>query len=291
MSDLRTIGTLGNQNKKNLREYFGIKNIRSAYATFGVSTQQEAYEAMREVYNLYVEQQQEIKRQTELERRQLEKQENKRIRNIKKNVKNFLGEVKEFKIRKDVGETKLKMKNVFQQLEQTKEDKVRKSLIFTTKHYNDEVTYKFENRSDVQSTELYNKVKTSIVNVLLNNIGKKMYAISSASGEKFYEISFEVPNETRTKMFRFFDNRLERLITGYSLSTGEQINIFENSKDGQDEGEYGKISIFIADEPLPVKLQQSYLDGDEHCVIKPLLNMFQNYADNATTKESKRIQN
>lgn len=285
MSDLRTIQTLGNQNKKNLREYFGIKNIRSAYSIFGVSTQQEAYDAMRDVYNMYVEQQQEIKRQTELERRQLELQENKRIRKIKKNMKNFLGEVKEFKIRKDVGETKLKMKNVFQQLEK---DKVRKSLIFTTKHYNDEVTYTFENRSDIQSTELYNQVKTSIVNMLLNNIGKKMYAISSASGEKFYEISFEVPNETRTKMFRFFDNRLERLITGYSLSTGEQINIFENTKDGQDEGEYGKISIFIADEPLPVKLQQSYLDGEEHCVIKPLLNMFQSYADNATTKESKR---
>lgn len=307
MSDLRTIGSLGNQNKKNLREYFGIKNIRSAYSIFGVSTQQEAYEAMREVYNLYVEQQKEIKRQTELQRRQLESQENKRIRNIKKNMKNFLGEFEEFTTKRnknlflnEIRDTVIKKnrRNLFKEIRENKvrkimkdvleEIKLKNKLIFTTKHYADEVTYTFENRSDIQSTELYNQVKTSIVNILMNNIGKKMYAISSASGEKFYEISFEVPNETRTKMFRFFDYRLERLITYYSIETGEQINIFENTKDGREQGEYGKISIFIADEPLPVKLQQSYLDGEEHCVIKPLLNIFQGYADNATTKESKR---
>ena len=86
MSDLRTIGTLGNQNKKNLREYFGIKNIRSAYATFGVSTQQDAYEAMREVYNLYVDQQKEIKKQ-------LESEKNKQIRRVVKQTKQQLKNV------------------------------------------------------------------------------------------------------------------------------------------------------------------------------------------------------
>lgn len=307
MSDLRIIQSLGNQNKKNLREYFGIKNIRSSYSIFGVSTQQEAYEAMADIYNMYVEQQKEIKRQTDSDIRQLELQENKRIRKIKKNIKKVLEVFQEFTTKKnkkmflreirdatikqnkknvlrDVRESKVKknMKNVLEEIN------LKNKLIFTTKHYADEVTYKFENRSDVQSTVLYNEVKTSIVNVLMNNIGKKMYAISSASGEKFYEIVFEVPNETRIKMFRFFDNKLERLITDYSITTGEQINIFENSKDGEEQGEYGKISIFIADEPLPIKLQQSYLDGDEHCVIQPLLNMFQGYADNAVTKESKR---
>ena len=192
MSELRIIGTLGNQNKKNLREYFGIKNIRSSYSIFGVSTQQEAYEAMADIYNMYVEQQKEIKRQTDSDIRQLELQENKRIRKIKKNVKNtlkvfqefttkrnkkfFLQEIRDVTIKKnkknvlrDVRETKVRkiMKDVLEEVN------LKNKLIFTTKHYADEVTYKFENRSDVQSTVLYNEVKTSIVNVLMKNIGKK----------------------------------------------------------------------------------------------------------------------
>lgn len=91
MSDLRTIQTLGNQNKKNLREYFGIKNIRSAYSIFGVSTQQEAYDAMRDVYNMYVEQQQEIKKQLEAEKN---KQIRKVVKETKMRLKNVLLELK-----------------------------------------------------------------------------------------------------------------------------------------------------------------------------------------------------
>lgn len=305
MSDLRTIGSLGNQNKKSLREYFGIKNIRSAYSIFGVSTQQEAYEAMREVYNLYVEQQKEIKRQTELQKRQLQLEENKRIRKIKKNMKNFLGEFEEFTTKRnknlflnEIRDTVIKKnrRNLFKEIRENKvrkimkdvleEIKLKNKLIFTTKHTNDEIEYSMENRSNIKSTELYNEIRTNIVNVLMNNIGKKIYAMSSASGEKFDEIHIDIPNRNRKEMYHFFDNNLEKLIIHYV--NGESINIFKHTKDGQDEGEYGKISIFIAKEPVPVKLQQSYLDGDKHCVIQPLLNMYQGYADNATTKESKR---
>lgn len=284
MSALRIIETLGNQNKKKLREYFNIKNIRSVYSTFGVTTQQEAYESMREVYNLYVEQQKEIQRQTELEKRQLETQENKRIKKIKKNIKNFLEDVKQFKIKNDVGKNKLKMKNVFEQL---KVEKIQKSLIYTSTYTSDEVVYSVN--TDIRASDVYIEIRNDIVNLLMNNIGKKIYAMSSASGIKFHEVHIDIPNITKKEMYKFFDNYLSALIIQYI--DGNQENVFSYNPDrdlSEEYGEYGKISIFIAEEPLPVKIQQSYLDGEKHCVIQPLLNMFQIYADNAITKESKR---
>lgn len=291
MSDLRTIQTLGNQNKKNLREYFGIKNIRSAYSIFGVSTQQEAYDAMRDVYNMYVEQQQEIKRQTELERRQLELQENKRIRKIKKNMKNFLGEVKEFKIRKSQEETRIKMRDTLRELKtkqrQIENKKFENKVVFTQKNSWDDIVG--DERFKIQSSRLYNQLKKDIVNVLMSNVGKRIFAMSSATGEIFGQKEFNVPNYERKIMSRYFDDELSSLILQYR--DGLQVNVFQdvlNEHDHEGDDRYGKITFFIADEPIPNRIKQSYLDGDKHCVIQPLLNMFQGYANNATTKESKR---
>lgn len=59
----KKIETLGQTNKKFLREHFGYKNVRASYKDFGVDNAEDAYEAMRFNYNFILDQQEKKKKE------------------------------------------------------------------------------------------------------------------------------------------------------------------------------------------------------------------------------------
>lgn len=266
MSDLRTIKTLGLKNKKTLREYFQVKNIRSMYAVFGVSSQNEAYEAMQDIYNQYVEQQREIK-----------KQEKKRIDQLKSKMNVILEEMKETKNKKIILQARDNLKLALQELE------VKKSLTYSVKIDKDTFETGFDGKSrNIQANEYYQDLKRQIIAILMKNRGKTILAISSKSGELFGQKNIEIPTDYNLlQMQNLFDSEIAPVLV-YQYLDGEQIHIFQ--------GDYGKVSLFVGIKTIPRKLIQNYLDGEnqKHCVIDPLLDMFTRYAENSESKDSKR---
>ena len=51
---------------------------------------------------------------------------------------------------------------------------------------------------------------------------------------------------------------------------------------------YGRLVVFDSKEIIPEKLTQKYRDGQKHCVLEPLRNMFQRYSDNSETEASRK---
>lgn len=271
MENLRTINSLGENNKKRLREYFSVKNIRSTYKIYGVNTQDEAYEAMADIYNQYVEQQKELKKQEQRELRKIARQQN--------------------KLKKEMNE-------------------VKNALIFS-KSYD---TTHVHITDDKKMTEMYVDLRIHVENVLMANRGKKLFCMSSLNGVEFKSGIIEVPEGFG--ITRSFIKRLTtEVLPQYISASGQYMNIGDEENPGvsilannaltksptesdeeylkrieeiKDTPTYGKLSLFVGIEAIPREIKQSYLDGKKHCVINPLLQMYQGYANNATTKESKR---
>ena len=246
MENLRAINSLGENNKKKLRQYFSVKNIRSTYKIYGVTTQDEAYEAMANIYNQFVEQQKEIK-----------KQEQKELRRVKREAEK----------------------------KQKKLNEVKNALIFTETIDADVFETNFKRNRNIKSNDLYIELKKKIINALMLNKNKKMYVLSSSSGNVFEQGIIDVPDVDSKRMNIFFDLSVSKFI--YHYEDGQEVSIFDYTSE-EDINNYGKISLFVGIESIPAKLKQAYLDGQKHCVISPLLQMFQGYANNAVSKESKR---
>lgn len=269
MENLRAINSLGENNKKKLRQYFSVKNIRSTYKIYGVTTQDEAYEAMANIYNQFVEQQKEIK-----------KQEQKELRRVKREAEK----------------------------KQKKLNEVKNSLVFSKTYDTTEVSILDEKKIN----EMYVDLKINVERIFMANRGKNLFCLSSINGVELKSGVVEVPGGfgiTKAVIKEF----IKKTLPQYVFSRGEYINLGdeddpgisilansaliklmgESEEDYLDRMEnvshtYGKLSLFVGIEAMSQEMKQSYLDGKKHCVINPLLEMFQGYANNATTKESKR---
>ena len=124
----------------------------------------------------------------------------------------------------------------------------------------------------------YNGIENRLFEMAKQLVGKTMvYIQSSYDGNKFKSGLVEI--KSKNYMTIYFDNL--RPYFEYYVD-GEIVNLFEKCDD------YVRIAIFNTDLLVPEKIQQKYLDGVKHCVIEPIRLMFQNYANNATTKDSRR---
>jgi hypothetical protein len=147
-----------------------------------------------------------------------------------------------------------------------------------------------------QFLEYNNNVIPKLHDIAKKLVGKTMvYIQSSFNGQ--LEVNMEtgagnvVPTnerimfkqqlvEIKSKNFMtiFYDN----LIPFFEVyQNGELINMFDRTTSA-------RIVVFDVDRVIPERLQQKYLDGEKHCVIEPIRNMFQHYLANSTSKDSQR---
>lgn len=126
--------------------------------------------------------------------------------------------------------------------------------------------------------EYETNVEPKIMEICKKLIGKKMvYIQSSIDGELFKKELVQINgNNANTIKFK----NLQPFYQYYE--DGEIINLFEKCYD------YVRIVVFDVDTLIPERLQQKFLDGEKHCVIEPIRNIFQTYADNSNSKDSKR---
>lgn len=148
--------------------------------------------------------------------------------------------------------------------------KIKKSVIADFKHNK----VNTDNETGLYSSQIENK----LLDIAKKLVGKKMVVIQSSNNGEIYfnQLVNIVSNNYRTI---FYDNILPAIQTYIS---GDIYNIFVDGNG------YGRITIFDSAELLPEKYSQKYLDGEVHCVINPIRSIFQRYADNSESKESRR---
>ena len=141
------------------------------------------------------------------------------------------------------------------------------------------VDYRYVQHSfDDWANEFETLVMPNLLGICEKLIGKKMvYIQSSIDGELFMKKLVDIQGKDA---FSILYNNLKQFYQYYK--DGEIINLFEICK------EYVRIAIFDVDVLIPERIEQKFLDGEKHCVIEPIRNMFQTYADNSTSKDSRR---
>ena len=249
----KRIDTLGATNKKKLRDAFGYANIRSAFAVYNVDTADEVYAIWQDLYNQFVDDEvraRDAQKQAEKEQKKLQKQAERAER----------ARAKAEKKRQELAEEK----------------RVAKSVIFDLR--DDDIAgfgEAYINTRD-QPYEIP-QIFLNIVSRLSQMQGQEINLMASRDGTMFRSKRYTI---TKTNLTTIYYDTLFDVTHRYVDGAEEFI--------GSDANDYIRIVITVGQEPIPERLVQRYLDGEKHCVIEPLRNLFQGYADNSETKDSCR---
>ena len=126
--------------------------------------------------------------------------------------------------------------------------------------------------------QLWEPIEDQLRRIARKLVGKRIvYIQSSFDGQPFKKGIVVI--DTRNPDTIYWD----KLRPFFQVNGSDIIhNIFAQCED------YAKIVVFHTDTVIPERLQKKYLDGEKHCVIEPIRNIFQQYADNSNSKESRR---
>ena len=138
--------------------------------------------------------------------------------------------------------------------------------------------FKYIKPIDFDSEEFNNNVLPKLYDIAKKLVGKNIvYIQSSYDGTMVKQSLVEI--KSKNFMSIYYDN-LRPFFETYE--NGELINYFDTAVN------YVRIVVFDVDTVIPERLQQKFLDGEKHCVIEPIRNIFQQYLANSFGKESQR---
>jgi hypothetical protein len=249
---------LNNQQKALLRTFFNEQNgknysrINQITNFMGYSSSDDAYEHLRNLYNDYVIEQQRLKRN---QRERLARAAAKAAKQDKEDRRNLLVDYKY----------------------------VQPAYIEDIEDY--------IKRKEKLEIEYNNIVLPKLYEIAKKLVGKKMvYIQTSFNGQIQENGSIASTNERvlfKNKLIEikssnfmsiFYENILPLIQT---YVDGIVINMFDYTTNV-------RIVVFDVDTIIPERLKQKFLDGERHCVIEPIRNIFQQYLANSTSKESQR---